>query len=40
MLDTPSSQLKTEVKQHWAWIILGREALQGISGSAGTIAVV
>ncbi len=26
----------TEGKQHWAWIILGWETLQGISGSAGT----
>ncbi len=31
-----SSHLNTEVKQHWAWIILGWETLQGISGSAGT----
>ncbi len=26
----PSSHLNTEVKQHWAWITLGWEALQGI----------
>ncbi len=31
-----SSHLNTEVKQHWAWILLGWETLQGISGSAGT----
>ncbi len=31
-----SSHLNTEVNQHWAWIILGWETLQGISGSAGT----
>ena len=33
-----SSHLNTEVKQHWAWIVLGWETLQGISGSAGTAA--
>jgi hypothetical protein len=26
----------TKVKQHWAWIVLGWETLQGISGSSGT----
>ncbi len=31
-----SSHSKTEVKQHWAWILLGWETLQGIPGSAGT----
>jgi hypothetical protein len=31
-----SSHTNTEVKQHWAWIILGWETLQRISGSAGT----
>ncbi len=31
-----SSHSYTEVKQHWAWIILGWETLQGIPGSAGT----
>ncbi len=30
------SHLNNEVKQHRAWIILGWETLQGISGSAGT----
>ncbi len=25
-----------EVKQHWAYIVLGQETLQRISGSAGT----
>ncbi len=30
-----SSHLNTEVKQHWAWILLGWETLQGIPGSAG-----
>ncbi len=29
-----SSYLNTLVKQHWAWIILGCETLQGILGSA------
>ncbi len=31
-----SSHSNTEVKQHWAWILLGWETLQGIPGSAGT----
>jgi hypothetical protein len=31
-----SSHSNTEVKQHWAWIILGCETLKGISSSAGT----
>ncbi len=31
-----SSHMNTEVKQHWAWILLGWETLQGIPGSAGT----
>jgi hypothetical protein len=35
-----SSFSDTDVKQHWAWIILGWDSLQGISGSVGTIAVV
>ena len=30
-----SSHTNTEVKQHWAWILLGWETLQGIPGSAG-----
>jgi hypothetical protein len=30
-----SSHSNTEVKQHWAWILLGWETLQGIPGSAG-----
>jgi hypothetical protein len=29
-----SSHLNSEVKQHWGRIILGRETLQGIPGSA------
>jgi len=33
MLDRyTSSRLNTEVKQHWAWIILGWVTLQGMSG--------
>ncbi len=36
MLDTPIYHSNTEVKQHWAWILLGWEILQGIPGSAGT----
>jgi hypothetical protein len=31
-----SSHTNTEVKQHWAWILLGWETLQEIPGSAGT----
>ncbi len=31
-----SSHSNTEVKQNWAWILLGWETLQGIPGSAGT----
>ncbi len=31
-----SSNSNTEVKQHWAWIKLGWETLQRISGSAGS----
>ncbi len=30
-----SSHSNTEVKQHWAWILIGWETLQGIPGSAG-----
>ncbi len=35
-VDYTSSHSSTEVKQHWALIILGWETLLGISGSAGT----
>jgi hypothetical protein len=31
-----SSHSITEVKQHWAWLLLRWENLQGIPGSAGT----
>jgi hypothetical protein len=30
------SHLNTEVKQHWVWIVLGWETLQGNSDSVGT----
>jgi hypothetical protein len=30
------SHLNTEVNQHWAWLVLEWETLQGISGSAGS----
>jgi hypothetical protein len=33
----PCSHLNTEVKQHWAWIMLGWDTFKGISGSAGTL---
>jgi hypothetical protein len=36
MLEPPVPILNTQVKQHWALIVLGWEALQGNSGSAGT----
>jgi hypothetical protein len=38
MLYNTGSHSNTEVKQHKAWIVLGWETLQGISGSAGTAA--